>query len=156
MWTRFVQGDREGVVRALEQVRASGGSGNVEAFEAMIAASSGHRDQAKRHLDAALASTLHGGGILAAAVAAIGLGDLETAVATLRRQLTIRLAPLLVRLYAPLHCLLDHPEFAPRRSSLTLTWPVEAPMIDPVRLALFKEVKIASGTPGGSSVLDEE
>ena len=72
------------------------------------------------------------------------------------RQLTTRLAPVIVRLEPSLHRLLEHPKFAPRRSAITLTWPVEAPMIDPARLALFKEVKIASGTPGGSSVLDEE
>ena len=156
VWTRFIQGDRDGVARALEQVRSLGASGNLEAFEAMVAATSGHRDEAKRHLDAALASTLHGGGVLAATLAAMELGDVETAVATLHRQLTNRLAPVLVRLYPKFHSLLDHLAFAPRRCALTLVWPVEAPMIDPVRLVLFKEVKIASGTPGGSSVLDED
>jgi hypothetical protein len=56
-------------------------------------------------------------------------------------------APMLVRLDPELHPLLDEPPFAPRRRDLALVWPLEAPMIDAVRFALFREVRIESGRP---------
>jgi TolB-like protein/Flp pilus assembly protein TadD len=157
-WMRFLTRDRAGMVAAVERGRDQGADpGNLAAYEALVAASLGQREEARRHLDAALATpNLHAGGVSAAAQTALELGETEVAVELLRRRLTIRLAPMIVRLEPSLHGLLDHSAFAPRRSSLTLTWPVEAPMIDPVRLGLFKEVKIASGTPGGSSVLEED
>jgi TolB-like protein len=157
-WARHARGDRAGLVEAVERGRAQGAdAGNLAAYDALIAAISGRREDAERNLATAAASTgLHAGGISAAAAAAAELGELDVAAEILRRRLTIRLSPVMVRLEPSLHRLLEHPLFAPRRSALTLTWPVEAPMIDPARLALFKEVKIASGTPGGSSVLDED
>jgi len=58
----------------------------------------------------------------------------------------------MARLDPELHPLLDRPAFGPRRMDVTLVWPLEAPMIDPARHALFKEVKIESGMPQGSDV----
>jgi hypothetical protein len=61
-----------------------------------------------------------------------------------------------MRLDDLMHPLLDLEPFAPRRSALTLVWPVEAPMIDRTRLRLFREVRIESGKPEGSDVLAME
>ena len=59
--------------------------------------------------------------------------------------------PTLARLIPELHPILDHPPFAPRRREAPLVWPLEAPMIDTARNALFREVRIESGTPQGST-----
>ncbi len=159
-WAAFMQNDLEGIRRAVAQGSQFGADpGNLTAFRALLAVKSGDREEAAQLLEEALdparTKTLNLGGIASAAVTAFELGKPERAVELLHRRLSRRLAPVMVRLEPALHPLLDLPAFAPRRSPLTLVWPVEAPMIDPARLALFKEVKIASGTPGGSSVLDE-
>ena len=56
-------------------------------------------------------------------------------------------APVMVRLDPELHPLTEHPPFVPRRCELTLVWPLEAPMIDAARHALFREVRIESALP---------
>jgi hypothetical protein len=58
----------------------------------------------------------------------------------------------MARLDPELHSLLDHEPFAPRRAAATLVWPLEAPMIDAARHALFREVRVESGIPQGSGV----
>jgi hypothetical protein len=62
------------------------------------------------------------------------------------------LAPVSIRLFPGLHALADRPPYAPRRWDVTLTWPLEAPMIDAACFALFKEVRIESGRPPASDI----
>jgi hypothetical protein len=157
-WNHYLRGNREGMAAAVERGRKNKvDPGNLVAYEALLAAVSGHHDEARRHLAAArVAKGLNGGGIAAAAAAAIELGEPEHADEVLGRRILAGLLQVFVRLESPLRSLLDRPAYAPRRSQITLVWPIEAPMIDPARFALFKEVKLASGMPGGSSVFDEE
>ena len=58
-----------------------------------------------------------------------------------------------MRLDPDLHPLLEREPLAPRRWDTTLVWPLEAPMIDAARHALFREVRIESGRPEGSGAL---
>ena len=58
----------------------------------------------------------------------------------------------MARLDPELHPFLDRAPWAPRRLDVTLIWPLEAPMIDAARHALFKEVKIESAMPQGSDL----
>ena len=43
----------------------------------------------------------------------------------------------------------------PRRSSMDLVWPLEAPMLDAVRYRLFRQVRLESGRPAGSDVFHD-
>ena len=63
--------------------------------------------------------------------------------------------PWFARLDPELLPLMDLPQFAPRRLDGTLVWPLEAPMIDAARHAVFREVRIESGLPQGSDVLSK-
>ena len=87
-----------------------------------------------------------------AAAAAIRLGELDLAVRLLGRKFIRDFVGSTVRLDPELHPILDRDPFAPRRASATLVWPLEAPMIDAARHALFKEVRIESGMPQGSEL----
>jgi hypothetical protein len=68
------------------------------------------------------------------------------------RPLVGDLGPCIARLSPEVHALLDRAPLAPRRWDATLVWPLESPMIDPVRFALFREVRIESGRPQGSDI----
>jgi hypothetical protein len=70
----------------------------------------------------------------------------------MERPLVRDLAVCLARLDPETHPLLDLPPLAPRRWDGALVWPLEAPMIDATRHALFREVRIESGLPQGSDV----
>ena len=80
------------------------------------------------------------------------LGEFDRAARFLGRKVTLEFRPLIARLDPELHALLDHEPLAPRRGAATLVWPLEAPMIDASRHALFREVRIESGIPQGSGV----
>jgi hypothetical protein len=88
-----------------------------------------------------------------AAAAAVRLGKPDLAERFLDRKYIRDFVGWIVRLDPELHPLLDREAFAPRRASATLVWPLEAPMIDAARHALFKEVRIESGMPQGSDLL---
>src|SRR5262245_40747861 len=80
-WLSFLRGDREGFAKAVAEGRAKADDpGNFAAYDALVAALAGHRDQAKRHLTDAVASkSLHAGGICAASATALELGEPEIA-----------------------------------------------------------------------------
>jgi hypothetical protein len=88
-----------------------------------------------------------------AAEAALGIGEVERGITFMETRLIHDLAPVLARLEPEAHVALDHPRLAPRRSEMALVWPLEAPMIDAARHALFREVRIESGIPVGSEMV---
>ena len=49
--------------------------------------------------------------------------------------------------------LLDMEGFGPRKAAITLIWPLQAPMIDEARYALFEDVRIKSARPEGTDIL---
>ncbi len=123
-------------------------------FEADLAARSGDHDRAARLLaEFGDSGLLNFTSITFGASAAFRNGQVDRAVELLGRRVIKDAAMVILRLDPLLHPLLDLQPFAPRRSPLTLVWPVEAPMIDRTRLRLFREVRIESGTPEGSDVL---
>jgi hypothetical protein len=99
------------------------------------------------------ATNLGAGILMMAAQAALRAGEPNVARRFLARTLVRELGPIMARLEPELHALLDAPPFAPRRCDFALVWPLEAPMIDAARHALFREVRIESGTPRGSDPL---
>ncbi|MCA9755793.1 MAG: protein kinase [Candidatus Eisenbacteria bacterium] len=85
--------------------------------------------------------------------AAFRLGEPDLATTAIQYSRTInRIQPMVFRLESPCHPLLDREEFGPRVCPWTLTWPLQAPMIDEDRFQLFREVKVESGRPGGSEL----
>jgi hypothetical protein len=89
-----------------------------------------------------------------ASLVGIAVGETKRAIDLMQRPVVVESGPMLVRLDPMLHPLLDHPPFAPRRSTtMDLVWPLEAPMIDRERLKLFRQVRIESGLPEGSDIL---
>jgi tetratricopeptide (TPR) repeat protein len=126
---------------------------NLRAIEALLLARAGRVEEASRIVEEAETSTrLGGGGVMTLASASVRLGQIERAQRILARTLMRDLAPCSVRLEPALHSLVDLPPFAPRRWDAALVWPLEAPMIDAARHALFREVRIESGLPHGSDV----
>ncbi|MEZ4650458.1 MAG: protein kinase [Candidatus Eisenbacteria bacterium] len=86
--------------------------------------------------------------------AAFRLNEPDLATTAIQYSRTIdRIQPMVFRLESPCHPLLDRAEFGPRVCPWTLTWPLQAPMIDEARFQLFREVKIESGRPRGSELL---
>ena len=125
-------------------------------LEAAIAAQAGDADRAARLLAEFGDAVVHWSAIAFGASAAFRIGQHARAAEFMSTRSIKATAPAILRLDPLLHPLLDLEAFAPRRSPLTLVWPVEAPMIDRTRLRLFKEVRIGSGTPEGSDVLAGE
>jgi adenylate cyclase len=126
---------------------------NGTCLEAAIAAREGKLDRARELLQGMDETRGLGlGSVVAAASVAIRLGDLGLADRMVSRRKNIVAMPMTVRLYPELHPLLELPRFAPRRLDTTLVWPLEAPMIDAARFAVFREVKIESGLPEGPGV----
>ena len=126
-------------------------SDSMRAIEAALAARTGRKEDAGRALGTIEKAVRLGPSALAmSASAAIRIGRLDLAERFLDRKYIRDFVSWLVRLDPELHSLLDREPFAPRRASVTLVWPLEAPMIDAARHALFKEVRIESGMPQGS------
>jgi TolB-like protein len=153
-WTHLDRGD----LAAAEQTRRDGltdgaSPENMRAIEVAVAARAGRKEDATRLLEEIEKSPRMGPGALAmGASAAIRLGKPDLAEQLLDRKFIRDFLPWLVRLDPELHPLLDRARFAPRRASVTLVWPLEAPMIDAARHALFREVRIESGMPQGSDL----
>ncbi len=153
-WVHLVRRDFAAAEQSSREGLAAGAEpNNLRAAEAMLAAYSGRSDAAKRLVvDLDRTPGLGTGSLMFLAIAAVRVGEPERANQFLARTIVGRTAPVMVRLVHDLHPLLDRPPFAPRRSELSLVWPLEAPMIDAARHALFKEVKIESALPDRSEV----
>jgi hypothetical protein len=87
------------------------------------------------------------GSLMTAATLALKLGVSTAAASFMQRRLAVDLAAATIRLDVDLLPLADEQAFGPRRWDRTLTWPLEAPMIDAARFRMFREVKIESGLP---------
>jgi tetratricopeptide (TPR) repeat protein len=147
---RLDQGDIAGARRAWNEGNADGARrGDMQALDAAIAYREGRVEEARIRIrelqdvqDGLIAAS-----IFPAAGTAIRLGEIDIAEKMLFRKLLLDLMPTQARLDKELHPLLDREALAPRRRDVTLVWPLEAPMIDPVRFHLFRDVRIESGLP---------
>jgi len=153
-WSLMLRGENEEAAQVLRDGHACGGEpSNLQAMEARLAVRTGRLEEARRLLDELQHVTrLGGGAILSAAIVAMRLGQTDLARSFLGRRVLGEMAPISARLEPDLHPLLDEPPYAPRRMDAALVWPLEAPMIDAARHAVFREVRIESGRPRGSDV----
>ena len=153
-WTHLDRGDLAAADQTRRDGLADGASPeNMRAIEVAVAARAGRKEEAGRLLEEIEKSPRMGPGALAmGASAALRLGKPDLAAQLLDRKFIRDFVALLVRLDPELHPLLDREPFAPRRAPVTLVWPLEAPMIDAARHALFREVRIESGMPQGSDL----
>ncbi len=153
-WIHLGRGDLQGAERALREGLADGVSpDSMRTVEAAIAARTGRDKEAVRLLlEIDKAARVGPGALSIAASAAIRVGELDLAARFLERKFLRDLQLCIVRLDPDLHPLLDREPFAPRRAPVALVWPLEAPMIDAARHALFREVHIESGMPQGSEL----
>jgi serine/threonine protein kinase/Tfp pilus assembly protein PilF len=154
-WVHLGRGNLAAAEQALRDGIADGANpGAMRAVEAAVAARAGREKDASHLLgEIEKAPRLGPAALAMAASAAVRLGKLDLAERFLDRKFIRDFVSWIVRLDPELHPLLDREPFAPRRASATLVWPLEAPMIDAVRHALFKEVRIESGMPQGSDLL---
>jgi len=155
VWIHLGRGNLAGAEQAFREGIADGARpGNMRAAEAAVAARASREKDASHLIGEVDKEPLLGPAALAiAASAAIRLGKLDLAERFLDRKYIRDFVTWVVRLDPELHPLLDRERFAPRRASATLVWPLEAPMIDAARHALFKEVRIESGMPQSSDML---
>ena len=154
-WVHLGRANLAAAEQALRDGIADGADPDtMRVVEAAIAARAGRAKDASRLLGDVENAPRFGPGALAmAASAALRLGKPDLAEHFLDRKFIRDFVQLIVRLDPEVHPLLDREVFAPRRSSATLVWPLEAPMIDAARHALFREVRIESGAPQGSDLL---
>jgi serine/threonine protein kinase/Flp pilus assembly protein TadD len=125
--------------------------------EALVAAHQGRSEVVKRILQEISGSVWNNPDALGAlASAAVRIGEHDLAIQLLDRGRIPGFLPILVRLEPDLHPLLDREPYAPRRLDHTLVWPLQAPMIDEARHALFRHVCIESAKPEGSQMLGTE
>ena len=122
--------------------------GNIEVIESAIAHSQGDRERALDLLERAEAFPqlvpvllIHGAGI------ATSIGRKDLGRRFLSRTIIRPQAPVRLRLKPDLWPLASDPPFAPRRSSLTLVWPAEAPPPPPGIEDLFSAVRHESALP---------
>jgi len=153
-WVHLSRGNLVGAEQALRDGIADGvGPDRMRAVEAAIAARSGREKDANRLFgEIDKGPRMWPAALAIAASAALRLGKPDLAERLLDRKNIRDFVAWTVRLDPELHPLLDRERFAPRRASVTLVWPLEAPMIDAARHALFKEVRIESGMPVGSDL----
>jgi hypothetical protein len=145
-------GDLDAAAREIRDGRAAGAEpGNMRVFEAAVSLRSGRAEEAARRLDEVEASPgLDNMALIIAAATAVGLGERDRALRFLGRPMSAAGAPIFARLMTELHTLLESAPLAPRRSSLTLVWPTEAPDPDPEVRDLFAEVRKESGVSRAS------
>ena len=148
------RGDVEEAEQALREGLAAGGEPfNLRAVQSLAAALAGRTEEARRLVaEVGGSDRLGSGSIYALAAVHVLLGQADEAVRVVDRPLIRAQTACTVRLESRLHPLLDHPSLAPRRWDGALVWPLEAPMIDAARHALFREVRIESGRPQGSDL----
>ena len=124
---------------------------DLRALGAAITVAEGGGSSVRAALEeSAVSSSLVTASHLAAATAAIRLGELDLGIGALTSGPMKQIAPLFARIDPGLHPVLDLPPFAPRRLEATLVWPLEAPMLDASVHRLFREVRIESGLPPAS------
>jgi tetratricopeptide (TPR) repeat protein len=124
------------------------------AMKGLVAAHAGRIEEAREILRQIEGQTqFHVGNPPAIAATALRLDEPETAIRVLERVPDPEIISMAARLNVECHPLLDRPPLAPRKSPLTLVWPLQAPMIDEARFSVFKEVRIESGRPEGTDVL---
>ncbi|MBI1798001.1 MAG: protein kinase [Candidatus Eisenbacteria bacterium] len=153
VWGHVMKGDLAAAERVQRECESTVRDPRIKSSAALIASYGGRTDEARRLIaELSALPDLGTGHIMLCAPAAMRAGLPEQALGLLARPLMARSAPLTVRLVHDLHPLLDRPPYGPRRSDLTLVWPLEADMIDPARFALFKEVKIESAMPSASEL----
>jgi len=145
----------EEIPRHLEALRAvRHGERNADAAEAWIVARTGDEARARALAERATeAQNLNLEGLTFAALTWMRLGEMERAIALMKRPVVESIANVHVRLHPHLHPMLDFAPFAPRRMDATLVWPLEAPMVPASVHRLFRETKIVSGLPEGSDIL---
>jgi tetratricopeptide (TPR) repeat protein len=153
-WAGIVSGDLVSAEQAVREGASEGANAaNLACIEAMLAARSGRFDEARRILRGiADAKNLGAASLSIAAGAATRAGDQELSTRFLGKVLGTLMGATMTRLDPELHVFLDRPPLAPRRRDVALIWPLEAPMIDPARHAVFREVRIESGMPQGSDL----
>ncbi|MGH7724250.1 MAG: protein kinase domain-containing protein [Candidatus Eiseniibacteriota bacterium] len=148
----ILRGDYARAEQTLEEALKDGADGHeMDASRAAIAAGTGRHDEARRLVEELKDPRgLNTGSCYLLAEACVRLGDLDRALVYLRQPVNADLSPVSARLNPNLHPVLDREPYAPRRSNLTLVWPLEAPMVSAVNHALFKEVRIDTGRAAGS------
>ena len=157
-WVFLRRGDLAAAEAEVAKGRTDGASpDNLRAIEASIAARAGRHTEALAILNEADKNPgrIGPGALAIAAAAAFRLGERDLAARFLDRKFMRDFIPWFARLDPELLPLMDLPQFAPRRLDGTLVWPLEAPMIDAARHAVFREVRIESGLPQGSDVLSK-
>jgi len=134
-------------------------SANLLIAAVYLEAYRGRIKETKEHLEQALLQPLHELLFATRLVeAASRVGEPELGLAILNKSLSPtarKYLPIALRLEHGCHFLLDRDEFGPRKASMTLIWPLQAPMIDEARYALFEEVRIKSARPDGTGVLEK-
>jgi TolB-like protein/Tfp pilus assembly protein PilF len=153
-WVSVDRGDLAGAEQAARAGLADGAPADtMKPVAPAIAVRTDRLEEARAQLRELEGVRGVGGGFLVlAAEASLRVGDPDLAVRFLSREVYRHLAPVSIRLFPGLHALADRPPYAPRRWDVTLTWPLEAPMIDAACFALFKEVRIESGRPPASDI----
>jgi TolB-like protein/Flp pilus assembly protein TadD len=153
-WLEFDRGNLDAVERIMRDAHSAGAEPScIGAVEAAVAARRGRSDEARRLMKEVEGSAeLLPGFRSLLAGAALRVGEPERAVRLFQHPSIADFVPMLLRLIPEVHPLLDREPFAPRRWNTALVWPLEAPMIDAIRHALFREVRIESGLPQGSGV----
>ena len=153
-WGCVRRGRLEDLERAVADGRAAGcEASHLALAEAFLAARADDPTRAHELLRSAGTSRELGlSGMLFGVATAMRLGQMETAVEFMKRQVVGDLAPYMIRLEPRVHPLLDFEPFAPRRSELTLVWPLEAPMMPPAVHGVYREVRIESGLAEASDI----
>ena len=153
-WSCLRRGRPEDLEQAVANGRAAGcDPSNLALAEAYLAARTDDAARAHELLRGAGASKELGlSGIMFGVATAMRLGQVETALEFMKRQVVGDLAPFMLRLEPRLHPLLDFEPFAPRRSDMTLVWPLEAPMMAPAVHSVYRDVRVESGLAEGSDI----
>ena len=148
------RGDLDAAERAVQDAAADGADApNLRVIQTAIAVRRGRVEEARQALTELEDLTgLALGSIYLLARVAMHLREVERAIRLLSCPVAGASANTMIRLDPELHGVLDHPPFAPRRSDHTLIWPVEAPMMDPRCVAVFRDVRIESGRPPVSEI----
>jgi TolB-like protein len=125
--------------------------------QALVAAHAGRIDEARKLLAGIPEKMFANPNVEQCLVgAAVRVGEPDLALRALDLQPSNQIfLHVLYRLNPDAHAILDREPLAPRKSPLTLVWPLQAPMIDEARFALFRGVRIESGKPEGSNILGD-
>ena len=129
---------------------------NMTAVAGHLETCRGHLEEARRLARRAVQRYESNIQALAAIVdTAFRLGEPELAITAVGNSLDKTFFPVIFRMVHGCHPLLDRAEFGPRKAPTTLIWPLQAPMIDEARYALFEDVRIKSARPGSTDVLGQ-